>query len=168
MSVVKIQGNVSGTGAFTIAAPNSNNNRTMTLADTDGTIYIAPGNGIQVLAAGVPVARTLTAGTGITITNGDGSAGNPTIAATATAPTTAQVLSATAGLTAGDVGSYGFFYQTTASTFTAGSTTSGSNLRWMGVGVFGGYGSSGTPAGTWRCLGYADASNQATLWLRIS
>lgn len=79
MSLVKVQGNVSGTGTFTIAAPNSNNDRTMTLADTDGTIYIAPGDGIQTLAAGVPTARTITAGTGISVANGTGVSGNPTI-----------------------------------------------------------------------------------------
>jgi len=38
MSKVVIQGNASGTGDFTIAAPNSNNNRTLTLPDTDGTL----------------------------------------------------------------------------------------------------------------------------------
>jgi len=38
MSVVKIQGNASGTGEFTIAAPNSNTNRTLTLPDNTGTI----------------------------------------------------------------------------------------------------------------------------------
>jgi len=79
MSSVKVQGNVSGTGIFTIAAPNSNSDRTMTLADSNGTIYIAPGDGIQALASGVPTARTITAGTGISVANGDGSAGNPTI-----------------------------------------------------------------------------------------
>jgi hypothetical protein len=38
MSVVKIQGNASGTGEFTIAAPNSNTNRTLTLPDATGTL----------------------------------------------------------------------------------------------------------------------------------
>jgi hypothetical protein len=38
MSKVVIQGHASGTGDFTIAAPNSNNNRTLTLPDTDGTL----------------------------------------------------------------------------------------------------------------------------------
>ena len=38
MSLVKIQGNASGTGEFTIAAPNSNTNRTLTLPDNTGTV----------------------------------------------------------------------------------------------------------------------------------
>jgi hypothetical protein len=38
MSLVKIQGNASGTGEFTIAAPNSNTNRTLTLPDATGTV----------------------------------------------------------------------------------------------------------------------------------
>ena len=38
MSKVAIQGNASGTGTFTIAAPNSNTDRTLTLPDEAGTI----------------------------------------------------------------------------------------------------------------------------------
>lgn len=38
MSQVKIQGNASGTGVFTVAAPNSNTDRTLTLPDTTGTV----------------------------------------------------------------------------------------------------------------------------------
>ena len=38
MSSVKIEGNASGTGIFTIASPNSNTNRTLTLPDNTGTI----------------------------------------------------------------------------------------------------------------------------------
>jgi len=38
MSKVQLQGNVSGTGIFTIASPNSNTDRTLTLPDVSGTI----------------------------------------------------------------------------------------------------------------------------------
>ena len=38
MSLVKIQGNASGTGIFTVAAPNSNTDRTLTLPDNTGTL----------------------------------------------------------------------------------------------------------------------------------
>lgn len=38
MSQVRVSGNASGTGVFTIASPNSNNNRTLTLPDNTGTI----------------------------------------------------------------------------------------------------------------------------------
>jgi hypothetical protein len=37
MSQVKVSGNASGTGIFTIAAPNSSTNRTLTLPDNTGT-----------------------------------------------------------------------------------------------------------------------------------
>lgn len=40
MSKVVIQGNASGTGDFTIAAPNSNTNRTLTLPDETGTVRV--------------------------------------------------------------------------------------------------------------------------------
>ena len=38
MSLVKVQGNASGTGIFTVAAPNSNTDRTLTLPDATGTV----------------------------------------------------------------------------------------------------------------------------------
>jgi microcystin-dependent protein len=43
MSKVVITGNASGTGDFTIAAPNSNTNRTLTLPDEAGTILTKAG-----------------------------------------------------------------------------------------------------------------------------
>ena len=46
MSKVAIQGNASGTGTFTIAAPNSNTDRTLTLPD--GSATLATTNGITV------------------------------------------------------------------------------------------------------------------------
>ena len=38
MSQVRVSGNASGTGVFTIASPNSNNNRTLTIPDATTTI----------------------------------------------------------------------------------------------------------------------------------
>ena len=46
MSSVKIEGNASGTGIFTIASPNSNTNRTLTLPDATGTVQVS-GNAIS-------------------------------------------------------------------------------------------------------------------------
>ena len=40
MSLVQIQGNASGTGTLTIAAPSTNTNRTLTLPDLTGTLLI--------------------------------------------------------------------------------------------------------------------------------
>jgi hypothetical protein len=46
MSKVQLQGNVSGTGVFTIASPNSNTDRTLTLPDNTGTL-LTSGSAIQ-------------------------------------------------------------------------------------------------------------------------
>jgi hypothetical protein len=43
MSKVTIQGNASGTGTFTIAAPNSNTDRTLNLPDEAGTVLTSSG-----------------------------------------------------------------------------------------------------------------------------
>jgi hypothetical protein len=112
------------------------------------------------------------------------------------APTTAQVLTATAAATAGAVGTYALMIRGTGTgSITTGTTFAGSSLRYCGTGtwsrdskgiIFGNapnayqaitVGAAST--GTWRCMGYAafntwtynDASNngqQASLFLRIS
>jgi hypothetical protein len=46
MSVVKVQGNASGTGIFTIAAPATNTDRTLTLPDATGTVALQGGTGV--------------------------------------------------------------------------------------------------------------------------
>jgi hypothetical protein len=56
MSIVKVQGNASGTGTFTIASPNSNTDRTLTLPDNTGTLVTTgstAGVSQAMLAAGV-------------------------------------------------------------------------------------------------------------------
>ena len=52
MSKVVIQGNASGTGNFTIAAPNSNTDRTFNLPDEAGTIITTAGVPASALPAG--------------------------------------------------------------------------------------------------------------------
>jgi hypothetical protein len=58
MSSIKLESNASGTGIFTIASPNSNTNRTLTLPDNTGTILTSAtttgfpaGSVIQVVSA---------------------------------------------------------------------------------------------------------------------
>jgi hypothetical protein len=47
MSKVSLAGNASGTGIFTIASPNSNTDRTLTLPDNTGTILTSASTGIS-------------------------------------------------------------------------------------------------------------------------
>ena len=85
--------------------------------------------------------------------------------------TTANVLSATAGATAGAVGTYGLFGENSVTAAAEGGTVAGSSLRWANVtGAQGGT----APSGTWRRMGRTATSgagynaNQTTLYLRIS
>jgi hypothetical protein len=62
MSKVQLQGNASGTGVFTIASPNSNTDRTLTLPNETGTI----------LTSGGAIAGTTGTFSGIIQANGGG------------------------------------------------------------------------------------------------
>jgi hypothetical protein len=55
MSLIRLQGNASGTGAFTIAAPNGNTDRTLTLPDATGTVNVSGlANEVPAGSAGAP------------------------------------------------------------------------------------------------------------------
>ena len=122
---------------------------------------------------------------GTSITFNDGT----TQTTAAGAPTTAQVLNATAGASVGAVGTYAFLGETSATTTAPGATRAGSSLRYTTIAtsatfsIIAGYGypayavTSGTnaPSGTWRCMGWSQVGTYAcvgltpaTLWLRIS
>jgi hypothetical protein len=104
-----------------------------------------------------------------------------TTAAVSSAPTTEQVLSATAGASVGAVGTYAFLSRPvnvgSGGTVAAGGTAAGSTLRYTSTNSYRGRG-TGTPSGTWRCMGHADLGsytyygpqyyNFPTVWLRIS
>lgn len=106
---------------------------------------------------------TITVG-GTSITFNDG-----TVQTTAAgAPTTAQVLTATAGASVGAVGTYAFLGVTNYSYYTPGQTVAGSTLLYTNAaGIY-----YTTASGTWRCMGRtqpdAGAVSASTLWLRIS
>jgi hypothetical protein len=52
MSKIALSGNASGTGTFTIASPNSNSDRTLTLPDSAGTLATAESTLVQFNASG--------------------------------------------------------------------------------------------------------------------
>jgi hypothetical protein len=79
-------------------------------------------------------------------------------------PSTADVLAATAGASAGAVGTYGFFLVPVNAT---GNIVSGANLEWGSV-TDGGSSRSGNPSGTWRLLGFVATASRFSLCLRIS
>lgn len=56
MSKVKIQGNPNGTGALTIAAPNTNTDRTLTLPDQTGTLVSTDASGNVGIGTNTPAA----------------------------------------------------------------------------------------------------------------
>jgi hypothetical protein len=66
MSKVSITGNASGTGTFTLAAPNSNSDRTLTLPDNTGTIVTTGSSPSFPSTIGVGGATPSTSGAGIT------------------------------------------------------------------------------------------------------
>jgi hypothetical protein len=65
MSKIAISPNVSGTGTFTIAAPNSNTDRTLTLPDAGGSVVLNEGSGTFKIDSSGNVGIGKTASTGI-------------------------------------------------------------------------------------------------------
>ncbi len=64
MSLVKVQGNASGTGIFTIASPNSNTDRTLNLPDQSGTLFVNSANGALSVDPAAPANSLAIASTG--------------------------------------------------------------------------------------------------------
>jgi hypothetical protein len=111
---------------------------------------------------------------GQVLTSG-GSGAAPSWTTISSTPTTAQVLSATAGLTAGAVGTYLMGRQDSGTgDISFGGTVSGSNLKAAGQAQIGAgaWDGSTTQSGTWRCLGVTYSTSAGTqyttLWIRTA
>jgi len=81
---------------------------------------------------------------------------------------TTSVLAATAGASAGAVGTYAFLSASGTTVIPAGSTIAGSDLFYASVTV-----NTGQPVGTWRVMGYIHSGStrtpdRTTVCLRIS
>ena len=151
-------------------------------------------NGIMVRTADkTATPRSIAPGTGISVADGNGVAGNPRITNTgvitfngvggAITYNDTNVLAAVAGASAGGVGTYAMLGRGSA-TNSFGSTIAGSGLYPSGTWKGSSEGTNNSPAdnngdawmgaqsapqaGTWRCMGRLRSSGWSiTLWLRI-
>jgi hypothetical protein len=89
------------------------------------------------------------------------------------APSAANVTAGMAGATGGTAGTFALCHQTSSGgTRVLNDTFAGSNLRWAACsGTTDGLDFNRNPAGTWKCMGFSNTNNAAslaTLWLRVS
>ena len=147
--------------------------------------------------AGTAATRSIKGTTAqITVTNGDGVAGDPTVSAVVATKAEAEagtnntslmtplrvaqaitaqvdttlVLARTAAAAVGAVGTYAFLTPVSTSTsYDPGDTLAGSSLKYASAESGGVSTSATSPSGTWRLMGYKDVTTAvASLWLRIS
>ena len=138
--------NASGGGSVTLQEPSTASNFVLNLPTASGTVIAtAPGTSGNVLTS-------------------NGTTWESVALPAPAAPTTAQVLSATAGATAGAVGTYAYLCPNPRQRLNPNATLAGSSLEFLSPT---GYVGTPAPTGTWRLFGAADASWSA-VWLRIS
>jgi hypothetical protein len=169
MSSVVIAGDTSGT--VTLSAPAVAGTTTLTLPSTSGNVVATSGGYVPTsqLASGTADSTTYLRG-------------DQTWASVSSTPTTAQVLSATAGASAGAVGTYAFLGALSAFSVTVGTNYAGSSFVFAGFMIsgqdwngsaneatYGNFG-GGSPSGTWKAMGQnSSASNsKGTLFLRVA
>ena len=158
MSSVVISGNTSGT--ITLDAPAVAGTTTLTLPATTGT-FITTTGGVTPSTAG-------------NLLTSNGTSWTSTAPATLT---TAQVQTAMAGSSEGDLGTYAFLYQPSGG-YTQGATVAGSTLNWIslyaaslgGATAFTNTVNATTLSGTWKAMNKGNYSGSGAIgvWLRIA
>jgi hypothetical protein len=142
-------------GSANVTTANWGTARTLTIGNTGKSVNGA-GN----------VSWTLAEIGGVTSVNGQ--TGNVSVLTT-----TSNVLNATAGASAGAVGTYGLMNSNSGTNIAPNEARAGSGLRFTSCGnpSF----TTLIPSGTWRCMGFKAGTNtsfsgvfESTLWLRIS
>lgn len=143
---------------------------------------------VDIAANAVTVAKLAREGSSGQVLTSNGAGSDPSYQTISTTPTTAQVLSATAGASVGAVGTYATCVKIDSGGLAVGATVAGSSLRYaQGAGFTqscgswavsnsgGGQPYSTTPSGTWRCMGFLNVGGTAgptfvtgTTFLRIS
>jgi hypothetical protein len=100
MSRITLSGNASGTGNFTLASPNSNTDRTLTLPDATGTVVLANGSGNIATTSVTPSAGIYLGGSGSANLLDDYEEGtwSPLIRGTGSDPTVTYVSANTGGI----------------------------------------------------------------------
>jgi hypothetical protein len=168
-------GVVTFSGGTTGLTPNTATAGAVTLG---GTLALTNGG------TGGTTASAARSNLGVPSTTGANASGTWAIDITGTAAnvssiSSSQVLNATASATAGGVGTYAWLtpVDTASTTWTRGSTVSGSSYLFCGLTVSGGNNvipsRTGTPSGTWRALGpgerpFTGGQYVTGLFLRIS
>lgn len=162
---------VSGSGAA-LTALNASNLSTGTVPDARFPAMLPAASGANLTSLN---ASNLSSGTVATARLATGTAdsttylrGDQTWAAVSTTPTTAQVLSATAGASVGAVGTYALCFDSATVARNPGDTLAGSTLRYTSAD---GAPTTTAPAGTWRIMGATTVVNNrssTSVWLRIS
>jgi hypothetical protein len=204
MSSVVIAGNTSG--SITLSAPATAGSNTITLPAETGTLVTTAtstgisGSAITTGTVGVSVGGTgansatayavqcggttstgahqsiASVGTSGQVLTSNGAAALPTFQTISTTPTTAQVLNATAGANASDVGSYALAgalnLSITANSTIAGSSLSYGSVHGDGTSINGSVPQLGaTLSGTWKAMGTHSPTtgyNGVTLFLRTA
>lgn len=173
-----------GTNYVELTAPASvTANRTVTFPDSDmnfatGLNVAQGGTGATTLTAnnvilgnGTSAVQLVAPGASGNLLTSNGTTWASTAPAAPSAPSTADVLNATAGASQGAVGTYILGYNTSGTTISPGGTLAGSSIQNAGLGESGGSAvivKTGTLSGTWRCMGYSQPGNSGyvTVWLR--